>query len=314
MKARLVSCEKIWEQGEHNAFTDLTRFEDKWFCTFREARDHMSLDGIIRIIASADGVSWSSASVLTTPDLKYTDLRDPKLGVTPDGRLMLMGAACSHGEIVGRQTYVWFSDDGRDWSEAEAAGAENDWIWSLTWADNHAYGAGYNGAEESVYLYESATGTQFKKLTTLHKSPRYPNETALLFEGDDALAVVRREFAEGQTSSPPYNNGTALLAQSQAPFQEWTTHDLGVYIGGPAILRLPNGSVVVAGRKTVPEHLTTLWEVDVAGKAVRELITVPSGGDCSYPGLVWHDDLLWMSYYSSHEDKTNIYLAQIEIG
>ncbi|UCD28439.1 MAG: exo-alpha-sialidase, partial [Planctomycetota bacterium] len=41
------------------------------------------------------------------------------------------------------------------------------------------------------------------------------------------------------------------------------------------------------------------------------VLTLPSGGDCSYPGLVWHDGLLWMSYYSSHQDKTSIYLAKI---
>ena len=29
------------------------------------------------------------------------------------------------------------------------------------------------------------------------------------------------------------------------------------------------------------------------------------------PGMVWHDDLLWMSYYSSHEGRTSIYLAKI---
>ena len=40
---------------------------------------------------------------------------------------------------------------------------------------------------------------------------------------------------------------------------------------------------------------------------------LPSGGDCSYPGLVWHENLLWMSYYSSHEDNhTSIYLAKVK--
>jgi len=43
------------------------------------------------------------------------------------------------------------------------------------------------------------------------------------------------------------------------------------------------------------------------------VLTLPSGGDCSYPGMVWHDGLLWMSYYSSHEDKRSIYLAKIRL-
>jgi hypothetical protein len=36
-------------------------------------------------------------------------------------------------------------------------------------------------------------------------------------------------------------------------------------------------------------------------------------GDTSYPGMVWHDGLLWIPYYSSHEEKTSIYLARIRI-
>ncbi len=42
-------------------------------------------------------------------------------------------------------------------------------------------------------------------------------------------------------------------------------------------------------------------------------LTLPSRGDNSNPGLVWNPDdkLLWMSYYSSHEGKTSIYLTKI---
>ena len=43
------------------------------------------------------------------------------------------------------------------------------------------------------------------------------------------------------------------------------------------------------------------------------VLILPSGGDNSYPGLVWHDDLLWISYYSSHETNTSIYLAKVRI-
>jgi hypothetical protein len=42
-------------------------------------------------------------------------------------------------------------------------------------------------------------------------------------------------------------------------------------------------------------------------------LQLPSGGDTSYPGMVWHEGILWMSYYSSHEGKTSIYLARIRL-
>ena len=37
----LVSVSKIWDQGNHNAFTDIIRFQDKWFCSFREGEGHV---------------------------------------------------------------------------------------------------------------------------------------------------------------------------------------------------------------------------------------------------------------------------------
>ena len=37
-KAELVEVRKIWDRGAHNAFTDLVRFKDAWFCVFREGK------------------------------------------------------------------------------------------------------------------------------------------------------------------------------------------------------------------------------------------------------------------------------------
>jgi hypothetical protein len=46
---------------------------------------------------------------------------------------------------------------------------------------------------------------------------------------------------------------------------------------------------------------------------ITAAVTLPSGGDCSYAGLVWHEGQLWVSYYSSHEGKTAIYLARLKV-
>ena len=39
--AELVEVRKIWDQGNHNAFTDLIRFRDRWWCCFREGAGHV---------------------------------------------------------------------------------------------------------------------------------------------------------------------------------------------------------------------------------------------------------------------------------
>src|SRR5688572_32972262 len=80
----IVSLKKIWDAGEHNAFTDLARWRDKFWCTFREAEGHVGGDGKIRVLVSTDGEAWESAALLAESGV---DLRDPKLCITPDDRL-----------------------------------------------------------------------------------------------------------------------------------------------------------------------------------------------------------------------------------
>src|SRR6266496_6534736 len=83
----MISVKKIWSESKHNAFTDLIRFQNKWFCTFREAESHLSGHGKIRVLSSVEGEQWDSLSLLAEPGV---DLRDPKLSITPDDRLMLL--------------------------------------------------------------------------------------------------------------------------------------------------------------------------------------------------------------------------------
>src|SRR5256885_13170434 len=91
--AELIEVRKIWDRAPHNAFTDLIRFKDRWFCVFREGKAHVSPDGALRVITSADGVKWESAALIQESN---ADLRDAKITVTPDGKLMLSGAAALH--------------------------------------------------------------------------------------------------------------------------------------------------------------------------------------------------------------------------
>ena len=71
-----VSVRKIWDQGKHNAFTDLVRFKDKWYCTFREGDAHVGGDGKIRILVSSDGESWESAALIEDSEDEALDAAD----------------------------------------------------------------------------------------------------------------------------------------------------------------------------------------------------------------------------------------------
>ena len=85
---------KIWDRGAHNAFTDLRRWHGQWWCVFREAEAHVGGDGVVRVIVSGDGEKWESAAAVAE---RGVDLRDPKLSVTPDDRLMIVCGGSIYG-------------------------------------------------------------------------------------------------------------------------------------------------------------------------------------------------------------------------
>lgn len=301
-QAKIVEVKKIWDQAPHNAFTDLVRFKDQWFCVFREGKGHVSPDGAVRIITSTDGNKWESAAWITSAN---SDLRDAKITVTPQGELMLCGAEALHDKSkFTHQSLAWFSKDGRTWSERHEIGDPDFWLWRVTWHKGTAYGIGYGcGKDQSVRLYSSHDGKKFSTLVERLFDAGHPNETSLVFEGDTAYCLLRRD------GSP--NSG--LIGTSQKPFTKWDWKDLGVRIGGPHMILLPDGRFVAAVRLHDKQLRTSLCWIDPQAGKLTEFLPLPSGGDTSYAGLVLHEGLLWVSYYSSHEGKTSIYLAKVKL-
>ncbi len=302
----LVSVQRIWDAAPHNAFTDLTRFRTRWFCVFREGTGHVSPDGAIRVLTSRDGALWTSAALITSP---RGDLRDPKIVPAPGRRLMLTAAvALPKPSTVTHQTLAWFSTDGHAWSEPVEVGDPNLWLWRVTWEDQAAYGIGYDTtAERFVRLYRSADGRAFETLVPRLLDDGYPNETSIVFTGRrerTALCLLRRDG----------DPGTGKLGLSHPPYTHWHWKDLGVRIGGPHLLELPDGRLVAAVRLYDGGARTSLAWLDPSAGRLTEFLRLPSGGDTSYPGLASRRGLLWVSYYSSHEGRTSIYLARVNPG
>ena len=80
------------------------------------------------------------------------------------------------------------------------------------------------------------------------------------------------------------------------------------------MIRLADGRFVAAVRLYDGKVRTSLCWLDTEKGTLAEFLTLPSGGDTSYAGLAWHEGLLWVSYYSSHEGKTSIYLAKVKVA
>ena len=303
-QVELVEVSKIWDKAPHNAFTDLIRFRDRWYCVFREGQAHVSPDGALRIITSIDGKTWTSAGLISSPT---ADLRDAKITIAPDDRLMLSGAGALHQPAEFRhQSMIWYSSDGKNWDEPIEIGDPNMWVWRVTWHKGVAYGIGYGtgGGSRIIRLYASQDGVKFDTLVGNLFDEGYPNETSMIFLDDDTCLCLLRRDGEPNT---------AQLGIAKPPYKEWTWKDLGVRIGGPHMIRLPDSRIVAAGRLYDDKVRTSLMWLDPEKGTSKEFLRLPSGGDTSYPGLVLHEDLLWVSYYSSHEGKTSIYLAKVRL-
>ena len=298
----LIEARKIWDKAPHNAFTDLIRFQDRWFCVFREGKKHVAPDGALRVITSTDGEKWESAALITSTN---SDLRDAKITITPDGQLMLCGVEVLHDKSKHTyQSLAWFSKDGRTWSDKHEIADPDFWLWRMTWHKGKAYGIGYGcGKNQSIRLYSGKDGKKFETLVNCLFDVGRPNETSIVFDGNTAYCLLRRD---GRPN-------TGMLGVSQPPYTKWEWKDLGVRIGGPHMIRLPNGRFVAAVRLYDGRQRTSLCWLDPQTGKLRESLVLPSGGDTSYAGLVLHDGLLWISYYSSHEGKTAIYLAKVKV-
>lgn len=313
----LLSYKKIWDRAAHNALTDLIRFNNLWICTFRESTQHaLGADGMIRLIASEDGLNWDSIALLGESGV---DLRDPKLSVTPEGTLMLLTEGVIYSpkrkKYVSRQSRVAFSQNAKDWTPFKTILEPHEWLWRITWFEGKGYGASYRYSnpksrydEWLINLFETSNGIDYQ-LMTHWNIPGYPNETTIRFsESGEMIALVRRE---------DFDDNRAWIGTSPPPYKKWNWNVSNTYFGGPNFLILPDQSQWAAGRVLYVNPYgmfakTVLAEMNL--KKLNPVIYLPSSGDSSYPGMIFEKGILWISYYSSHENNTAIYLAKIAIS
>ncbi len=302
----LVDSRRIWNRARHNAFTDLLRYRDRWYCVFREGTAHVSPDGALRVITSQDGDKWESLALIESSEY---DLRDAKLTVTPNDELMLNGAGMIADADIRYYSMTWFSSNaGKTWDKGRKIGDPGFWLWRTQWNKGMAYSFGYSTerdrTQRKLRLYRSRDGRQFETHVKQLAAPAGCGEDRILFLRDgSALCLLRHETGDKM----------AQLGTSKPPYKDWQWRDLNSRIGGPNMLQLPDGRILAVTRLYNGGTRTSLSWLDVANGKLTEVLKLPSRGDTSYAGLVLHNDLLWISYYSSHEGRTSIYLARVTI-
>lgn len=299
--ATLLSDQMIWNEAPYSAFTDLILFQNQLFCCFRESNSHQEGEnGTIRILSSPDAVTWTSVASLA---LNGYDLRDPKLSITPNGQLLLnMGATVWQGSQETINSAVSFSSDGQQWNPIQVLPYPGEWMWRVTWNQGKAYTGAYssNGTTTALKLMVSDDGIHYSVLTTFN-IPESPTEATFRFLPDQTMvALVRR------------NGGPGLIGSSTPPYTNWKWFDTQSILGGPNFLILADGSMWATSRATSGSNETTIL-ASMSLNSYDPILTLPSGGDCSYPGMVYLNGILYISYYSSQTGQTCIYLAVVQL-
>jgi hypothetical protein len=299
-KPRIEYVIPIWDSAPHNAFTDICHYKGYWYCVFREGKSHLSGDGNgkIRIIYSQDTSNWQTACVIADPAY---DLRDPKLTVTSNNRLMMHYLATRPGDSSKYEiNRIIFSSNGLKWTKPKSMNLTNKTAWRVTWVNNRAYTVAYNN-HTGCTLYRSKNGIRYKEVCKFLLKG-LPNETTLLPLPDDKMmAIIRRE-----------DEPRALyIGKSDFPFTNWQFKEVLTFAGGPNLIMLPDTSIY-ATHRSYKSGKGRLWISKVTGENVKETLMLPSGGDCGYAGMYWFNNALWISYYSSQQgNQAKIYLAKI---
>ncbi|MBL9130034.1 MAG: exo-alpha-sialidase [Verrucomicrobiaceae bacterium] len=310
--AEIVSTQKIWDKAIWQGLTDLVRFQNLFYCAFREGESATKGEGAIHFLLSASGETWIDHVTLKEPGV---DLRDPKLCVMADEKRIYLVCA---GILPGgaRQSRYATTTDGKVWTPFRPLLAKGDTLWRVMVnpADKRMYGVSHNihpnsggpapEKEYSLKGYASDDGSVWQ-LSSILNVPGQPTETTLRFLKDgSALALVNREGG----------NRLGAIGAAKAPFREWTWTALKQPLGAPNFIELPDGRLIAGSRGfgATPGPHTVLYKMTPT--SLDPLLELPSGGDCSHPGLWWHDGFLHVTYYSSHEaGKSAIYHAKVRI-
>lgn len=309
-----IEVTKIWDDAPHSAFTDLIRFNGKFYCTFREGTGHVpgetGEDGKIRILSSEEGEKWESLALLAKKDY---DLRDSKLSITPDGRLMvLMGGSNYDGNhLLNRLTHVsFFEEKENTFSQPQPVKIDKkirsqfDWLWRVRWYNGVGYGVVYQKEDRNssdAFLMKTKDGIRYSLVSQLNIDGIPGESTVYMNPDQEMVMVVRREGG----------NKNGYIGCAKPPYKQWEWNDLGFRLGGPNIIPF-NNTMYILGTRSYNNDIyrTALYFTDKRGPA-KEFLELPSGGDTSYPGMLIYENTLWVSYYSSHEGKSTIYLAKI---
>ena len=284
---QVESVRKAYNDGNHNAFTDLCRYRDRYYLTFRNCPDGHMLFTTSRILVleSDDTRTWREVCAFNVPE---RDVRDPHFMVFRDRLYVLSGTWLvdptdwHSTDLNDHQGYAAWTEDGTSWQgPAPLDGTHGYYIWRAGARGDTAYLIGrcvrdWPGCRIARRCATPKPAAQERRRGALGTRRAHP------------AAVWRRDRLQfepdGSSSHRPWRVSSAGQVPPVPPYTEWRRVARTQHRRADA--RALRRRYLVGGRRTIdPAKPRTVlyWLED---DALQEVAELPSGGDNSYPGFV----------------------------
>jgi len=308
-KIELVSNELVYDSVPHAAFTDLILHNKVFYLTFRSANDHGdSGGGTIKILSSHNLKNWNYVS---TVQLNNYDLRDPKLFLDKDNNIVVSCHALwysSTGYLMGKKQLYYTLNEDKSRVNLGYNLNISFWPWRTTLINDKYYSIGYSKRNNVLKLFESSNYFSYSTKCNLDSLSSIYNESTIRLHQDKLYALTR-----GHDDAA----FAVVNLASKACDIQWNNIPIKNF-GGPNFL-VYKGKFIIGGRENVGKSSssvfdrTSLFLYDPITQKLERLIILPSGGDTGYPGMVLEKNKLYISYYTTNEGKSKIYLATLNL-
>jgi len=304
--AALTWFQKVTDTPGHHAFTDLAWFDGHYYLCYRSGAGHVSMDGVIRVRRSEDLKTWEDCGTIKT----LGDDRDPHFTVHGDRLHLFFGVWDTiHGEGDGPvsrnkvRSHTTSTTDGTTWKPVKALYEPGWWLWRVRHFEGAFHTVAYTALRpvpdyRESRLLRSKDGLQWDFVGTVTKD-YMAGEADFWQRDEESIAVISRTGG----------SDNARFFSSDASYQEWGDVELNAMVHSP-VVAFWHERIFVAGRgRQDDQHVTRLWELQ--GATLVEVLTLPSGGDNAYPGLLPVPESLredeprfYVSWYSQTDAAT----------
>ncbi len=291
----------VFANGKHNAFTAMRRFKGDLWLAFRSGDAHNSPTADVLVLRSKDGKDWQQVH---TFDVAKDD-RDPQMVVT-EQRLFLYCPAMSGKDC---DTWLSYTDDGATWSAPQKVYEPQFILWKpcvhdgVFYAAAHKKDEGSSGKGREVHFVRSMDGVKWEKVSTI-RAGNWESETTLFFDDKHHCTAFLRQ---------KYGTPQAQIFEADPPYATWNSRPADVpHFSGHSVHTF-RGVTYLLSRSVGPAKTYGAMIYTFANGKLAPYCQLPAGGDCAYLEAVEDGANMLVSYYSTHEGSTNIYLAVVPL-